>query len=387
MLKKAYQLTNRHASKLLLAGLTAITWHNWRLWRQDRALLRANRARSYRKSSPSIPKGHAVDYPQPLVSLLVPAWNEAQHIEKHIESFLALDYANKELVLCAGGSDGTYLLAKRYAGAGVKVIEQVAGEGKQGALRRCLEAATGEIIYLTDADCLLDNETFMGTIAPLIAGKAAVTTGTSRPLEHQVANRLVEYQWYRDVYWQLYQDSEAEGLLGRNCALRRRVLEELAAFEAKVPTGTDYYLGSLLQEAGISIRRVPTAVQSEYPETSRAYINMWRRWIKNVLIIGPRFGRSGEVRRTLIGVMASLGMMLLALLTPLLGPIALIPLLTLLWWGFVQRVRHLQIAGQLIDRPLGVRAYLLTFVWQVLDYLSAIMALVDLSVPGRRNKW
>jgi glycosyltransferase involved in cell wall biosynthesis len=317
----------------------------------------------------------------------VAAWNEAQHISKHIESFLALDYPNKELVLSAGGSDGTYLLAKRYAGSEVKVIQQVAGEGKQGALRRCFEEAKGQIIYLTDADCLLDSETFMGTIGPLIEGGDRVTTGTSRPLENQLRNRLVEYQWYRDVYWQLYQSQEAEGLLGRNCALRRSVLEELAAFDAKVPTGTDYYLGALLQEAGFRIRRVPTAIQSEYPETSRAYINMWRRWIKNVLIIGPRFGRGGEVRRTQLGVMASLGMMLLAVVTPLLGPIALIPLLTLLWWGFLQRVRHLEVAGQLTDRPLGGRAYLATFVWQVLDYLSAIMALVDLSVPGRRNKW
>jgi cellulose synthase/poly-beta-1,6-N-acetylglucosamine synthase-like glycosyltransferase len=91
----------------------------------------------------------------PRVSFLVPAWNEAQHIQACLGSILALRYPEKELVVCAGGEDGSYTLAKRFEGPEVIVLKQQPGEGKQCALRRCFANSTGEIIFLTDADCLV----------------------------------------------------------------------------------------------------------------------------------------------------------------------------------------------------------------------------------------
>lgn len=101
----------------------------------------------------------------PKVSLLVPAWNEAHNLPDHIQSFLELTYPNKELILCAGGTDQSYAVARRCEGNTIHVLEQMAGEGKQQALRRCLEIATGEIIFLTDADCILTNAVFTWTLA------------------------------------------------------------------------------------------------------------------------------------------------------------------------------------------------------------------------------
>src|SRR5687768_5466499 len=91
---------------------------------------------------------------QAVVSILVAAWNEAEHIDDLIASCLRWAYPRKELVLCAGGADDTLRRARRWEGAGVRVLEQLPGEGKQGALERCLREATGEIIVLTDADCV-----------------------------------------------------------------------------------------------------------------------------------------------------------------------------------------------------------------------------------------
>jgi hypothetical protein len=67
---------------------------NWWKWRQDRVLalrLRAQEAEPVQLKS------------TPKVSVLVAAWNEADMIREHIESFLRLRYPNKELILCAGG--------------------------------------------------------------------------------------------------------------------------------------------------------------------------------------------------------------------------------------------------------------------------------------------
>ncbi|KPV50504.1 hypothetical protein SE17_26565, partial [Kouleothrix aurantiaca] len=84
------QVLNRHAGKILLAGLALVAAHNWRQWQNDRAL--AERLRAEQLALPQL--AHT-----PRVSALVAAWNEAEHIAAHIESFLALDYPNSELIL------------------------------------------------------------------------------------------------------------------------------------------------------------------------------------------------------------------------------------------------------------------------------------------------
>src|SRR4051812_9393475 len=70
---------------------------------------------------------------RPSVSILVAAWNEAPLIERHLASFWGLTYSDLQLVICAGGTDGTYAIASRFAGDRLIVLEQRSGEGKQRA--------------------------------------------------------------------------------------------------------------------------------------------------------------------------------------------------------------------------------------------------------------
>jgi glycosyltransferase involved in cell wall biosynthesis len=84
----------------------------------------------------------------PSVSVLLPAWNDAAMIGRCLESLLTIDWPDLEIVVCAGGADGTLDIARHYESERVTVLEQHPGEGKQAALRRCLERSRGDIIYL-----------------------------------------------------------------------------------------------------------------------------------------------------------------------------------------------------------------------------------------------
>ena len=111
--------------------------------------MRATRGRRRPVAPATAPEPVApfADWPAvPKVSVLVAAWNEADNIDQLVESFNALSYPNRELVLCAGGADDTYGRAGRWSGPRVKVDEQRPGEGKQAALRRTLPKADGEIV-------------------------------------------------------------------------------------------------------------------------------------------------------------------------------------------------------------------------------------------------
>ena len=134
-MRRINQFMNRHAGKLLLVGMGASALYNWHLWRRDKNYM-SNRE----ELDPFLPLD---EWPAlPKINALVPAWNEADHIEAHIHSFLNLRYPNKELVLVAGGVDGTYQMAKLLSGDQVKVLQQFPGEGKQKALQRGLKSVS-----------------------------------------------------------------------------------------------------------------------------------------------------------------------------------------------------------------------------------------------------
>ncbi len=95
----------------------------------------------------------------PLVSVLVPAYNEGAVIEGSIRSLLELDYPNYEiLVIDDGSSDDTYRRARVYEGnhgdVEVRVIHKENG-GKANALNTGIRAARGSLVLCMDGDSAL----------------------------------------------------------------------------------------------------------------------------------------------------------------------------------------------------------------------------------------
>jgi len=377
-LKTLNQLANRHATKLLLVGLVGVAAYNWRQWQRDKALL------AQRGDPP--PRPPLEEWPAlPLVSVLVAAWNEEEFVQRHIESFLALRYPHKELVLCAGGNDGTYEIARRRAGEGVVVLEQQAGEGKQAALRRCLAEAGGELIFLTDADCLLNDEAFTRTLAPLVLEREAAATGRSRPLAEQLAEPFTVYQWCTDIYVAAQYGDYVPGLLGRNCAVTRRALEQIDGFKVNVRTGTDYHMAKSLLKQGYRIRYVgDSTIESRYPASVRSYWRRQSRWVRNLIVQGPAFGDydlvKAALRTSLIGVM----MLGLPLFVLWIGPVAVVLWAILFGQSFLAKLRYARFAQ--LDRrvPVGVAQIVMTPVFMIVDYIAWTLPLVDLMLHRRR---
>ncbi len=91
---------------------------------------------------------------QPLVSVLVAAYNEEKVVERTIRSILASDYPNLEIVVVDDGSkDETFATVARAFGdnARVRVFRQQNG-GKASALNHAITEAHGEIFVGFDAD-------------------------------------------------------------------------------------------------------------------------------------------------------------------------------------------------------------------------------------------
>ncbi|MBN1886740.1 MAG: glycosyltransferase family 2 protein [Thermoflexales bacterium] len=369
------------AGWIFLGGLAGAAGWNLYKWRQDRALALRLRAEPEPKPSPVSLAS------TPRVSVLVAAWNEAGLIRAHLDSFLRLRYPNKELVLCAGGGDGSYDMARQYSPRPeLIVLEQQPGEGKQVSLRRCLERASGEIIFLTDADCLLDDEAFERGLAPLLLEGEMAATGASRPLRRQLRDPFVIHQWCTDLVAGARCPRFVSGVLGRNCALKREALDRIGGFDPEVHTGTDYYMAKLLIRRGYRIRYVrDSAVETNYPDTLRSYWRRQSRWVRNLMVHGWTFGAYDELGMALRTPVVGLTMLLLPLGALVVGPLALAAWGVLLGYALLARLRYARFARLYRGIDIGARQIVLTPLYVLVDWVAWSMPLLDLLV--RRDEW
>lgn len=95
----------------------------------------------------------------PLVSILIPARNEADNLQKNLSSWLSQEYPNYEIILLDDNSeDHTYQLAQAAA-CGDQRFSLVRGKplpegwlGKNWACHQLAQLARGEVVLFTDAD-------------------------------------------------------------------------------------------------------------------------------------------------------------------------------------------------------------------------------------------
>jgi glycosyltransferase involved in cell wall biosynthesis len=93
---------------------------------------------------------------EPLVSILVPAYNAQRWIADTLESALAQTWRKKEIIVVDdGSSDRTLQIAKQFASKTVRVVTQ-ANQGASVARNTAFSLCQGDYIQWLDADDLLD---------------------------------------------------------------------------------------------------------------------------------------------------------------------------------------------------------------------------------------
>ncbi len=374
---------NRHAGKLLLLGLLALLARHGRAWRRDRRAVAA-------VAEPEAPPPLA-DWPaHPKVSILVAAWNETDHLPALVASFRRLRYPHREMVLCAGGEDGTYELAGSLTSDDLHLLQQRPGEGKFAALARCFAASRGAIILLTDADCRLNDLAFESLIYPLAGGGETAATGRFQPLVSQVDHSFIRRQWAQQRYPQVADSvpgaaAHTQFLAGANCAVRRELLDGVWNV-GDVGAADDLYLAMSIQEQGARILSVPAScLETEFPATAASYVRQQARWRRVHLSQAQRFGRTAFLRQVRLTLLVESAMLLMPFAI-LLGKIGA-ALWMLSWtsyglahlrYGWVlSKIERLPHKGGLRGIPSIVLA----------NFAAAALVLSEPAVPNPRERW
>lgn len=129
------------------------------------------------------------------LSVLIPVYNEAETIASVVQKVQAVPI-EKEIVLVNDASrDGSAEIMDRLAGDGVRVLHHPENRGKGAAIRTAMEAATGDVIVIQDADFEYDPNDFPTLLSLIERGQTNVVYGV-RPLHSQklvmrLGNRFV----------------------------------------------------------------------------------------------------------------------------------------------------------------------------------------------------
>jgi len=93
----------------------------------------------------------------PSVTVLIPAYNEAQNIAATIQNKLDQDYPSDRIeiiVISDGSTDGTDDIVRQFSSENVRLIRREPREGKAAALNEAVRFARGEILVFSDANSL-----------------------------------------------------------------------------------------------------------------------------------------------------------------------------------------------------------------------------------------
>ena len=131
------------------------------------------------------------------VSILVPAFNEENTIERILLKLLALQIGEKEIIVVDDGStDATGRVVQQIA-ADQPVIRHFAQPknlGKTAAIARAISESTGDILIVQDADLEYDPNEIPEIISPIVEGVADVVYGSRFMVKR--ASRVLYYYHY-----------------------------------------------------------------------------------------------------------------------------------------------------------------------------------------------
>ena len=263
-----------------------------------------NLARERRRAPPALADGAA------LVSVLIPAYNEAKVIASSIRRILESRYANLEVIVVDDGStDATAaVVAARYAHEPRVRLLTVANGGKARAVNTALRASRGTVIVALDADTQFEPDTLPRLVRWFTDPKVGAVAGNAK-----VGNRINLITCWQALEYITAQNLERRALAalgaitvvpGAVGAWRREALEQLGGFPADT-LAEDQDLTIAVQKAGYQTLFDSEAIAwTEAPDTVRGLARQRFRWAYGTLqclwkhrdaTFRPRYGALGTV--------------------------------------------------------------------------------------------
>ena len=246
----------------------------------------------------------------PVLSVIVPAYNEQASLDGTINSILETDYNNMEIIVIDDGStDDTYYVASKYSkslpNGRFSVLRRPNG-GKAAAINYGILYSRGEIIVVVDADCKVERSSLNeiagefrkpGVIA--VAGGVKISNCTNLLTNCQALEYLISINIHRRAFGSSGITLIVPGPLG---AFRKKPLIERGLFDNNTSTEDFDVTMKMLRSGGQvpeivaqSYTDAPSSLKELYVQRNRWYNGAFRTLIKHKGVLATsRYDVLGE---------------------------------------------------------------------------------------------
>ncbi|SHK08941.1 biofilm PGA synthesis N-glycosyltransferase PgaC [Clostridium cavendishii DSM 21758] len=225
----------------------------------------------------------------PLVSIVIPCYNEEQVIEGTIHELSNINYPNYEIIaINDGSSDKTSEILKRLQlqYSNLRFIDQKANRGKANALYLSALASKAEYLLCVDADAHLENNALIYImnhfLAPRNGERVGAVTGNPKVLNSNTLLARVQLVEYSSIIGLIKRSQRILGKImtvsGVLVAYRKRALLECGFWDRDIIT-EDIAVTWKLQRSKWDVRYETNAICYMYvPETFKGLWKQRVRW-------------------------------------------------------------------------------------------------------------
>lgn len=242
---------------------------------------------------------------KPMVSILIPAYNEEKTLYKCISSTLNLDYPKDKLeviVINDGSTDRTREIAESF-GSKIKLINQK-NQGKARAMNNGLKICSGEFVACLDADSFVNEDTLKKMLSHFNSKITAVTpllkVHNPRTLLQKIQS--VEYIIYIFIKKCMNKINAIFVTPGPFTIYRTEVIKSLGGFDEKSIV-EDQEIAYRLQKNQYKIKQSSGGeVYTESPANLKEFYKQRSRWARGTIqtifdyrhmILNPKYGDFG----------------------------------------------------------------------------------------------
>lgn len=339
-----------------------------------------NRAREKQRVAPVLGEQ------PPLVSVLIPAYNEEKVIASSIRQILKSRYANLEVIVVDDGSvDATSAVVRQHYADEPRVrLLTIPNGGKAHAVNTALREAHGAVVVALDADTQFEPDTIPRLVRWFADPKVGAVAGNAK-----VGNRINLITLWQALEYITAQNLERRALAalgaitvvpGAVGAWRREALEQLGGFPADT-LAEDQDLTIAVQKAGFKTLFDAEAIAwTEAPDSARGLARQRFRWAYGTLqclwkhrnaTFNPRYGSLGTIALPQVWLFQ----ILFSVVSPLVD-------LVLVWQIVSTGLDYLQHRGQFDDTNL-LRMLVFYAAFMAIDLAACALAFA----MEKKEKW
>ena len=231
---------------------------------------------------------------EPSVTILMPAYNEEEVVEKALNSVKTLEYPNYKVKFIDDGStDSTLEKARKYASEVIEVIEHEKNQGKAAAINTGLQSTDSDYIVVQDADSEISAALLRKALSKMQENHdIGAVIASIMPLEVDGFIRKIQVVEYRltNFYRMLMTEMDTLNVTpGAFSIYRTSDLKEVGGFDEGNIT-EDLEMAFKLRKYGKKFQMIyDDSSKTEFPATLKQLYNQRVRWARGFIYNGIKY--------------------------------------------------------------------------------------------------